>query len=162
MIRSPRRHEGPPRRPKQTTIATTSLAFGAEKGGYAIRHNISLRKPRVHVNFQRTHVSKKTYDRSKCQTAAASYEESLCSCCFVIWQELETLFYPSVWSSNRVPKWVRTVGSGILNITPHRPQRNQAKLWGCRHRGWADSKNRLKWISHTRPPLVCLLYSHLD
>lgn len=61
-----------------------------------------------------------------------------------------------------VPKRVRTAGSGILNIAPHRPQQNQAKLWGCGHTGWADPKNRLKWLSHTHPPLVCLLCSRLD
>lgn len=49
MIWSPRRHEGPPKRPEQTTIATTSLALGAEKGGHVIRHNRSVRKPRVIV-----------------------------------------------------------------------------------------------------------------
>lgn len=52
MIRSPRRHEGPPKRPEQTTIPTTSLAFGAEKEGHEIRHNISLREPRVNVYSQ--------------------------------------------------------------------------------------------------------------
>lgn len=137
MIRSPRRHEGPPRRPEQTIIATTSLAFGAEKGGYAIRHNTSLRKPRVNGNFQRTHVSKKKKPMTEASarlqllpTKSPGGAAALSSS--GNWKHSSTSAFGPL---TRIPKWVRAVGCGILNITSHRPQQNQAKLWGCGHTG---------------------------
>lgn len=72
MIRSPRRHEGPPKRPEQTAISTTSLAFEAEDGGCAIRQNTFLRKPRVKVSSQESVFLKNPHDVSDCQIAAAS------------------------------------------------------------------------------------------
>lgn len=62
MIRSPRRHEGPPKRPEQTTLSSTSLALGAEKEDMRLDITCLISggtKPRVSVYFQGTRVSKK-------------------------------------------------------------------------------------------------------
>lgn len=103
MIRSPRRHEGPPKRPEQTTISTTGLAFGAARGGHAIRHNISLCKPRVNVNSQGSVFSRKTHDISDCWSIAASLESPRAPASSS-GRNGETLFYCRIGGGNGVPK----------------------------------------------------------
>lgn len=153
MIRSPRRHEGPPKRPEQTTISTTGLAFGAAREGLAVRHNTSLDKPRANVNSQGSVFSRKTHDISNYWTTTASFPRVPHSCCFFLWQELDTLSYPRIWCSNGAPKRGST-DCGILTTTLLRQEQHHASPWDSGHKGWADSSEQAK-MNFTRTSITC-------